>query len=234
MARVLHVVFQRHHYANAFQGEDGGAEEHGQFGDTFVGGLRIKGGQIGENVVEGDANPSGHQNIGQHGQRREILQVPDQVDEDEKRKHRRHVEPDIKSVFFRGVDIHHLLDVLGDEDDVDAAAPEEINDKEEIDAGLGELGPWTEPFRAGEESCFRHLGEPKTGHFGPPAQLMGAFHQNMHAVGADYSDGKGAEEPKEEAGVSKSQRHGQNSAAQTSFEEVDEGVHVPSRKSAVS
>lgn len=43
---------------------------------------------------------------------------------------------------------------------------------------------------------------------------MGSLHQDVHAVGADPTDGEGGRQTEEQAGVLESHGHGQDAAAQ--------------------
>lgn len=51
----------------------------------------------------------------------------------------------------------------------------------------------------------------------------------MDTIRADESDQSGCHEPEYQSGVHKSQRHGQYSRAQTSFQQMYKRFHVPEK-----
>lgn len=90
-----------------------------------------------EQVVERYSHACADQEIRNHGERRQILQVSDHVHQDEEREQRKHVisEIHIIPVGFMGVEIDHLFYVFGNKNYVDAAAAEQVDHQEPIDNG---------------------------------------------------------------------------------------------------
>lgn len=115
----FHVVFKRHNNANPFQREDGGSEEHGQLSEVDNLSLLSVWRKILEDVIESDAHANGDEEIGHHGKGGEVFEIADQVDQNQRNQKNRHVIP---NVVFARVGINDLLDVLGYETYVDAAA----------------------------------------------------------------------------------------------------------------
>lgn len=83
MGGVFHVVFEGHNYTDTFQSEDDGAEEHGPVNGLDHDLPTVDGvvGDFVEDVIEGDAHSDGHQDVGDHGEGGEVLELFDGVEE---------------------------------------------------------------------------------------------------------------------------------------------------------
>ena len=58
---------------------------------------------------------------------------------------------------------------------------------------------------------------------------MSAFHQNVHAVGANRADEEGGDQTEQQAGIAKGHRHRQNPSSQAALQKVDQRVEIGGR-----
>lgn len=70
------------HHPNSLKSKDSGSEEDRKLMKGGEVGLLTDGRQILQDVVEGDAHASADENIGDHGEGCEILEVADQIHTD--------------------------------------------------------------------------------------------------------------------------------------------------------
>lgn len=82
--RGLHVVLQRHNYTDALQGEDHCSEEHRQLVRLSHGGSGIERWQVLQDVIHGNSHADADADVGDDREGRQVLEVPDQIDENER------------------------------------------------------------------------------------------------------------------------------------------------------
>lgn len=83
-----------------------------------------------ENIIEIDSHAGGDQHVCHHREWREIFEIPHKGEDDEQRHQRGHVHSQIL-VRFRVI-VHNLLEIRRDENDVYAAATDQIDHQERI------------------------------------------------------------------------------------------------------
>lgn len=112
----LHIVFQRHDHTNGLHGEDGYGEEGGQRrqGDE---GAFLDWRQILDQIVECDAQAQTHEDIGNHRNGRQVLEIGHPGNQDQ--WHEQYTD-DYTRLNVASRPMHqHLLKVLGHDDRVD-------------------------------------------------------------------------------------------------------------------
>lgn len=212
MGGILHVILQRHDYTDTLQREDDGAEEEGPLGDRNDARTLNGSRQVGEHVDEGDHNAHKHQNIGNHREGREELEVPHQTHKDQRRRHDHYPHSDAELGLH--VDPHHLLHVGGHEHQIDAAAAQQIDHQKCVHHEPDEAGPAIEGRWTVKEGLLCHIGEAHHWDLASPAQDVGALDQDVDAVGAESAHQKGGHQSKPQASVGEGHGHGQNAGAQ--------------------
>lgn len=115
---------------DALEGKNGSAEEKGQLRPAGEIWYVLDGGQVAENIVESDTHAGGDQHVRHHRERCEIFEISHKIENDEQRQQRGHIH---SQIFVRiCIIVHDLLEIGGDEDDVYAAATDQIDHQERI------------------------------------------------------------------------------------------------------
>lgn len=91
---------------------------------------------------------------------------------------------------------------------------------------LGQLRVLLQRLRPGGEGALHHLREVQRLLPCPPAQLVGAPHQHVHAVRTHEPHDHGAEKADDPPGVPEGVRHGEDASADVALQEVHHGVEV--------
>lgn len=191
MCRVLHVVLQRHNYTNTFQREDYSAEEEWPLHDIHDAIAFRWCRQIIEYIIECNHNADKHQNIGDHREGCEILQIAHQAHNQQWAGN--NYNPYAYIQWFLHIFIQHRLDICADEHQINATAANQIDNKEDIYHETDETRPAIQTGRTVEEGLFGHIGETHHRYFTPPTEDVRTFDEYMHTVGAKCAHRKGGD-----------------------------------------
>lgn len=191
VGRVLHVILQRHNYTNTFQREDHSAEEEWPLHDIDDAIAFRWRRQIIEYINECNHNADKHQNIGDHREGCEVLQIAHQAHYQQRAGN--DYNPHTYIQLFLHIFIQHRLHVCADEHQINATTANQIDDEEDIYHETDETRPAIQTGRSVEEGLFGNIGKTHHRYLTPPAKDVRTFDEYMHTVGAKCTHGKGGD-----------------------------------------
>lgn len=107
MLRLLHRVLDGHHDADALHREDHRAEEQRQLVHRGEEVALVGVPDVGEHVVEGDAERDHHEDVREGGERHQVLELADLAGDDQGAEDEEHVPEDAQFVVGE-VMVEHL------------------------------------------------------------------------------------------------------------------------------
>lgn len=129
-----------------------------------------------------------------------MLQIPDQIEQDQRAEQQQNVDAQIQRIAVRIV-LDHLLQILGHKHIVHATAAEQIDDQECVDNEAGEARPFVQAGRSGQKCRLGDVGERQRRRLRAPAQNVRALYQDVDAVRANDADHKGGGQAEPQATV---------------------------------
>jgi len=120
MRGIFHVILQGHNYTNAFQGKNNRAEEEGPMGWINYAFTLCRCWQIREHVDKRNNNADKHQNVGNHREGCQELQIANQAHEDQRCTYNNNPKANTDLIFR--ILINHLLHIGCHKHQIDAAA----------------------------------------------------------------------------------------------------------------
>lgn len=179
---ILHVVLQGHNYTDAFQGKDDRAEEQRPLHWRNHARALSWRWQVRKHIDERYDNAHKHQNIGNHREGRQKLQIAHQAHEHQRRRHNHN--PQTHAEHSIHVNADHLLYIGSHKHQIDAAATKQIDHQKSVDHEAYEAGPAIQRGWTIQKGLFGDICEAHHWYLATPAEYMRALDQHVYAVGA--------------------------------------------------